>query len=268
MVLKALGQIARPVTARQLRERLTGPFKLTEDRLTGLLDDQVKAGQVHRFAPIGKSKLSRYSTRNLEQYARETLLRLLAQRPQTRSELIRRLKSPLAEYTEQQRQKLLTALANEGRIYELPALIGGRSKFYSAQPADPRPYLEDAIDKIGRKLGLKREDVIAAARELAADEKPVEPKLQNDLSEKLLARMLQVKLAAAQGGLVPLNQLWRSLKNEGWDKTSFDRTVLSLAEKYRVSLQRHNFPAGLSEEERSELVADELGNYYVGIALR
>jgi hypothetical protein len=79
---------------------------------------------------------------------------------------------------------------------------------------------------------------------------------------------VQIKLAAARGGLVPLNELWRSLKNAGWDKASFDRTVLSLAENYRVALQRHNFPTSLREEERAELVIDELGNHYVGIALR
>ena len=63
-----------------------------------------------------------------------------------------------------------------------------------------------------------------------------------------------VKLAAADGELVPLDQLWRSLQNEGWDKASFDRTVLSLAEENRVSLQRHNFPYGLGDQERAQLV--------------
>jgi hypothetical protein len=129
-------------------------------------------------------------------------------------------------------------------------------------------YLEDAFEKIRKKLNLTSEAVLSAARAFTLLHLKTSNSQQNDLSEKLLARMLQVKLAAAHGELVPLSELWRSLQNEGWDKASFDRTVLGLAERYRVSLQRHNFPASLGEQERDELVADGMGNYYVGIALR
>jgi hypothetical protein len=233
-----------------------------------LLKEQVSAGRIHRFAAIGRSSQHRYWSHDPEGYAREAILNLLAQRPHTRSELLRKLKSKLGGLSEQQQKNLFAKMMKESRIRQLPPFIGGRTARYGVSPPDPRDYVEDAAAKIGKKLGLTPEEVLNAARALSLSRMKGAVNQQNDLSEKLLARMVQVKLAAAQGGLVPLNELWKSLQNEGWDKASFDRTVLSLAEKYRVSLQRHNFPAALSDQERAELVADEMGNFYVGIALR
>ncbi len=268
VVIKALEQTTQPVTAKQLSDRLTGPFKLPEERLAQLLKEQASAGRIHRFAAIGRSNEPRYWSRNFEEYARETIVNLLAQRPQTQSEILRKLKSKLAGLSEQRQKNLLARMVKESQIRQLPPHLGSRTWRFGVSPPDPRDYIEDAVAKIGKKLGLTPEEVLNAARVLPLSQLKSASNRQNDLSEKLLARMVQVKLAAAYGGLVPLNELWRSLQNEGWDKASFDRTVLSLAEKYRVSLQRHNFPASLSDQDRNELVADEIGNFYIGIALR
>lgn len=272
VINKALAQAPRPLTVKQLRDLLTGPFKLEEERLTALLDAQVDAGRVYRFAATGPGKLPRYWTRKPEELAQQTMLRVLAQRPHTRAEVLYRAKASLAGFSKEEQQQLLTALVRAGQVYELPFVVGGRAKLYSALPADARDYLEDAITKISKKLAVPRNEVLRAVRALAEAEEPAATAtpttLPSDPNEAVLARMVQVKLAAAQGGLVPLNELWHSLKDEGWDKASFDRTVLSLAESYRVALQRHNFPASLKEEERAELVTDELGNHYIGIALR
>ena len=74
--------------------------------------------------------------------------------------------------------------------------------------------------------------------------------------------------AAANGALVSLSDLRRSLAAAIPDKPTFDRLVLRLAESERVALHHHDYPGGLSQEERDALVVDDRGNYYVGIALR
>lgn len=94
------------------------------------------------------------------------------------------------------------------------------------------------------------------------------PVAGGDLDEKLLERMVQVKLAAAQGAPLPLRELWQSLRAEGWEKSAFDRIVLGLAAGYRVTLLKHDFPGMLSAADRADLVVDEYGNHFVGIALR
>lgn len=285
VMLKALAQATAPLTAKQLRDQLTGPYKLSVAELTEALDAAVANGTAHRIAPARRNSPPRYTTRAPEALAENALLKLLRQRPHTRAELLRRAQPTLKAFGIAEGSQLLAQLIRAGQAQELAPFLGGRAKLYSAQSAQPRDYVEDALKKLGAKFGLSREALLrvaglmpAAHVEAPATQAKQPPQTAQaaepanapmaDPGEALLARMVQVKLAAAQGALVPLNTLWRSLQHEGWRKADFDRTVLSLAESYRVSLQRHNFPASLSEEERAELVADEAGNHYVGIALR
>jgi hypothetical protein len=211
------------------------------------------------------SSAMKNSSRDPEELARQIILDLLAQRPFTEVELQRALKSKLPDYTSAQQKELLANMVREQTLRQLPAFLGTRITRYSLEPPDPKEYIDDAIGRISKSLGIPPEAILQTIN--ATTPPPSEPP-NNIRSEDLLARMVQIKLAAAAGGLVPINELWKSLRSEGWDKASFDRTVLGLSEQYRVALQRHNFPASLSGEDRAELVADDLGNYYVGIALR
>jgi hypothetical protein len=52
------------------------------------------------------------------------------------------------------------------------------------------------------------------------------------------------------------------------DKEHFDRLALELSREGIVTLHHHDFPASLSPSERTELVQDERGTHYVGIAIR
>jgi hypothetical protein len=266
VVMKALEQAPQPLTAKQLRKMLTGPFKLPEEKLANLLEEHASEGRIYRYASTGKSKQTRYWTRDPEMYARELMLSFLAERPHNQTDLLKRLKTKLAGFRVTQQKGLLARLVEENQLQLLPPFIGSRTKLYSASPPDPRDYVEDAIVKLSKALGISREQILSVMRGGSQTEVRAVP--QHDLDERLMRRMVQVKIAAVEGGLVPLSDLWHSLRDEGWDKASFDRTVLNLAKSYRAALQRHNFPASLSEEERAELVADDLGNYYVGITLR
>jgi hypothetical protein len=51
-------------------------------------------------------------------------------------------------------------------------------------------------------------------------------------------------------------------------KAVFDTAVLQLAAAGRVDLHRHTFPANLDEQERTALVTDGEGDFYMGIVLR
>jgi hypothetical protein len=267
VVTKALEGAAEPLTVKQLRDRLTGPYKLAAERLSELLEELASTGKIYRFAAKAPSKQPRYWSRSVEEYARETLLDLLARRPQTQAEIMKALKTKLKGYDERRQIELLKRLRREKLVKVLPPFLGGRAIRFGRQSPDPCDYIQDAFQKLGKKLGLSSDELIHAARTLPVSQRRT-PRSQQDLGDRLLAQIMRIKLAAAEGELVPLDQLWRSLQKEGWDKASFDRTVLSLAEENRVSLQRHNFPYGLGDHERAQLVADEWNNYYVGIALR
>jgi hypothetical protein len=81
--------------------------------------------------------------------------------------------------------------------------------------------------------------VLAAVRELAAREPP--------------GALLKIRALRAAQRL---------------DKGRFDRAVLRLAEAGKVILHHHDFAASLPPAERAELVQDDHGIDYVGIALK
>ena len=164
VLLNALAQAAQPLTAKQLRERLSGPFKLPAERLAQLLDEAVAAGHAHRFAGKGKSPQPRYWTRDLEQFARTAILQTLAERPLTRSQLWTKLKVRLADFTETRRQELLRRLLQQGELQEWPAYVGTHTKLLGTRPPDARLYFEDACDKIAGKLKLSRAQALDAMK--------------------------------------------------------------------------------------------------------
>jgi hypothetical protein len=54
----------------------------------------------------------------------------------------------------------------------------------------------------------------------------------------------------------------------GFTKEQFDSLAIELMREGAISLHHHDHPASLPESERSELVQDARGTYYIGIALR
>jgi hypothetical protein len=263
VLLRSLDQSTLPLTANQLRERLTGPYKLPLEKIETLLEELVRDGKAYLYPGSGPRGRSRFWTHGIEQFARETIRKTLATRSLPMSDLLRRLRNALKGMDETAQRRLITEMVREGALHEWPAVIGGRTVHFSTQLPEPLFYLEDALNKIARKLGRSRDSLASALKELAgANPEP------SGGDEKLLERMVQMKLAAAQGAPLPLRDLWQSLQSEGWDKAAFDRVVLELAASYRVTLLKHNFPGMLSDGDRADLVVDTYGNHYVGIAMR
>ncbi len=278
VITSALERAEQPLTVRQLRDQLTGPSKLREDQLTECLEDQVAWRKLFRFSPY-KSKQPRYWALGREEYVRRLIKALLNKRPQTRSELLKGLRSPARDLEKAKLGAEIEKLLREGSIRELPAFIGGRTKRLSLRPPAPQDYLQDAVEKIVKKLkplGVPRGQILETARDYfrcpeapAGDgEAPVKPAAPKDLFPILLERMTQIEPAAPSGALVYIKDLRRLMEFVIPDKQAFDQTILNLAGKGRVALHRHDFPASLSEQERGHLVRDDRGNFYVGIAVR
>ncbi len=274
VVLRFLEQATRPLTVSQLRQRLTGPLKLPLEKIEQILGSETETGRAFKYPAIGRGGQPRYSTRGPGPVAREAILGMTSSHPLSLMEIRGRMKVVLHGMSETARRlllrKLIQEMLAEGHLYEWPPLLGKRAKIYGAQPPDPRTYVEDALRKIAKRLGRAPDELLPMTNGFSshAVTGTAAPNGNTSLDEKLLERMLQVKLAAARGASLPLPELWHSLRSEGWDKETFDRIVLDLAKSYRVTLLRHDFTAVLSDRERADLVADQAGNYYVGIARR
>jgi hypothetical protein len=273
VILKELAAAEEPITATRLRERLRGQYRLPDDQLADLLEEEVAQQRVYRFEPYGGKK-RRYWTRPLDDYARIFIARLVSQRPLTRSEIRARTKAALRGCSDARQTDLLKRLVEEKQIRELPAVVGGRTKPYSAAPPDPRDYLEDAIVKIVKKLaehGVTRESVLAAAVELVGAEAPppaagVEEKPALE-PEELILHCAAGYDGAVEGAPVTMKELRQGV-GERLTKDEFDRAVLSLHSRGSVYLHQHDQPLGLSEEDRGQLVRARDGRCFVSLVLK
>ena len=161
-----------------------------------------------------------------------------------------------------------------------------RTAKFGRQPPAPEAYLKDVglqLTKIVAQLeaaGVTQVALMQAARGLLeqaglllvdsdraatngglADSPPTLPAD----SFGLLTLMRKIEPGAERGALVSARELRHAAS---LDKPHFDRAVLDLARQGRLMLHRHDYASGLSAAERDELVTDDAGAFYVGMALR
>jgi hypothetical protein len=80
--------------------------------------------------------------------------------------------------------------------------------------------------------------------------------------------MTSLKPAAAQGALVYIPDLRRALLDIFPDKASFDRAILDLAELEKIQLQSHSLPAEMTEAEKTAMIDNGRGSYFMAIGIR
>jgi len=269
--LHALEQSSQPMNVTELARSIPKSALMTKKDLSELLQQLVEAGQVRSH----KARLAVYWLPGLEEQASARILEALSNVPLTQTELKNKLRSSLSGWPQPKRDEMLALLIKEKRVYKVAPLTG-KAKLLSARAElTPQDYIKLALQLAAAKLkplGFAAEQVFAAAYDLlrqgqAADKTSAQP-LNGGIVQTILERMIQLKLAAANGALVSLSELRRSLAAEIPGKTVFDQAVLRLAGQGRVTLRHHDYPSGLSQEEREALVLDEHGNYYIGAALR
>lgn len=258
-VLRALEQSSQPINITRLAKAIPKSTLKAKKDLPELLQQMVKAGQIRSH----EARSSVYWLPSLEDQASTRILEALSAGPMTQTDLKNKLRSSLIGWPQPKRDEMLALLVKEKRVYEVAPLTG-KAKLLSARAElTPQGYiklaLELAVTKL-KPLGFTAGQVLTAAQdlirqELAADKPPVQ-----------LERMIQLKLAAANGALVSLSELRRSLVAEIPGKTVFDQAVLRLAKSGRVALHHHDYPNSLSQEERDAMVSDERGNYFIGIS--
>lgn len=272
-----------------------------EARAKELLLEMVKAGLVRR---AGTGKRLFYWLPALEPQAQERICAALNDSPRSKAELEKNFwPSLLPNWPKTQREALLKQLVQTGRVYQWPPLRGN-TKLFSVQRPQPELYLQKPVNELADKLqrlaqqlagfGITTEQVYELAQQLLEQslpnsaivvEKPSAPKtpapdpVELDPAEPDPVEPDPVVVAPnhedlilngmrqfSGSPLVSLTELRRSLASALPDKTTFDQAVLALARQGQITLHQHDYPAGLSQAERAELVNDEHGNYFIGIA--
>ncbi|MGO9601029.1 MAG: hypothetical protein ACLP7Q_23860 [Isosphaeraceae bacterium] len=296
VLIEALDNAQEPVTAEKVRKDLLKtrdrPQKLVEQNLRKLVSE----GRVFEYEPL-KGKQPRYWCHSRSYYA-DAIAAVVADLPRSWADVEKQAKSTRKGLSAKQCNELKKEMLASGRLFEVPPLPGGKSPLLSCKPMDLRPHVQVALSQCVKhlsKYNVTMEQVHQAARLLltcgeaspqashtaelttpatpAVDDSasPVDDSLSavdDSLPALILDQMLDVHPGAANGALVQLRELRRAMDFQNIEKSAFDRAVLHLADAGKVALHRHDYPAGLSEQDRAELVTDGTGDYFVGIALR
>lgn len=274
-VYQAIQQTTEPVTAGQIAKLLVGRHKLSEAKVTPVLEAFVAAERLRTFPPKTAKGKPRYWDRDLGVFARSLILETLNQKGPLKKTDVRKAAKLL---TEDLFQSTFQALLDAQEVFEHPPLPKMKTALYGSRPPAPEPYLNDLGAQLGKVVAqlmsasvprdeLRRALVqlveatgisfgIGSTHHAAAAAQP---------NIDLVALMRRIEPGADNGALVAARELRRAAKI---DKSLFDREVLSLAQLGRLMLHRHDFASGLSPAERDELVSDGAGTYYVGMALR
>lgn len=248
----------------------------TEPALLERLEEMVQSGQLFRYHPEKKNAKPVFFTGPVEEFAKRTIRSVIEKEPSVSWAEAKKssdLKALSKFLLAKQQDGLLKELVKNGSVFEWPKTgKKGSTVRHSLQRADAREYLEPAIEKYRKELkalaeklqhaGVGYEDLMNASRlALAAPE-------TTDIVALMLEMMEEVEPAARNGAAVPIVGLRHAMEFQNLDKESFDNAILRMAERAILDLHRYDYPAGLSQAERDDLISDGQGGYFVAVARR
>lgn len=268
----ALTRLAKPTSVAELRKALPKPYQRPPAELKRVLDTLVEDKTVFAFQ---EGKTFKYSVRDPDETLVQATMDALANGPLTKKDLVLRLKQAVPGF-DKRLPAVLADLVVRGKVCEHPKASAKEQARYGLEPPDLTPFLAKAVKEVQavqKKLasqGVSLSSIIAAlGRTLGiATATPTTqvttPQGAADDESAVLNALRELASREPSGSLLSIGAL-RALCS--LPKTHFDTLVLRLSRAGRVVLHHHDFPTSLSEEKRAELVQDERGTSYVGIAL-
>lgn len=270
VIARALDAADEPLPPNQLRERLHGPNRRSVDELQSILDREVEAGRLYRYAAY-RSKAPRYWTRGEKDLIQVAIIRRLHDRSSTEAELLKGIENYLKGISKASQKRVLGELVAEKRVQKWPPFLGGRTARYGVRAPDPREYAEQAIEKLSKLLepfDISRDKILAVLADLDSDHPAPTVALVSataDVESLILERVYIAQPRAAERALVLFGPLRQAVPEV--DADEFDRAILALRNQGRVVLHASDYPLGLTERERSDAVKDSAGTHYVGLVL-
>ncbi|SPF37227.1 hypothetical protein SBA4_1990005 [Candidatus Sulfopaludibacter sp. SbA4] len=257
--VESLKRSDRPLTAREILKSIPPPSRVPLSALEPLLNGDPR---VAPWPPRGRSSPPRYWTRRPEDVADFIIMDLPADASLAVSEIQKKVGRQLAGFSAAERRALIESSAKglvaAGKLYQHPPPKGTQLK-YGPKPAKANAYvakLLQQLDALAAKLapyGIARAQILEA---LSEESRP------DGLQQRI------VEYLKAKPGGIGLGQLREDLGLSLDEKAAFDRAALSLYRDRRVYLDQHDYPLGLDEAAKSQLVSDGSGNYFVVISLR
>lgn len=287
VINKIIQRQDKPITLGGIQKELSGTYKVKPEMLAEILAGQVRIKAVYQWPDLRNRK--RFWIYDLEMYAQRLVLEILSKQALTRTELQNTLKRqlfgcPLKRVIEL-RKKILTRFLRQKRLFMHPPVSHQKlARFGVGLPA-LAPYFKKVKEEFNTvcqklaKAGIPQNEILLAVKEVFnlipsgpsvdmetnIDSTDTAATISGPVCKAILEKIVEIEPAAKQQVLVSIPALRTALD---FSKILFDRAILQLAEQEKVFLHRHVYPFQMTDAERLNLVADEHGNYYMGIVLR
>ena len=278
--VRALIQHEGGVARGEFKKKLGPEYKKLEARVLDVVRELAGRREVHRWAS-GATKEWFFAAEPFDALNR-VVHDALADGPLEEVALKARVVQNSRGLGELLKEWLKGALARK-EIHHHPAKAGAKKRLgLRPPPPDLSAVLKTvfrALDKVIHKTDaaeVPRQAVLAALAEKLGIEQsaratPRKPTLddrgaspETDRSSFIRA-LRDLSGQNVTGGLLPVRDLRAQLRLE---KPRFDQLALELFRDEVITLHHHDFPSSLSPSERQEMVEDERGTHYNGIALR
>jgi hypothetical protein len=260
--VESLRRSESPLTGRDILKAIPPPSRVAAGELEQLLNQDPR---VIRWPARTRTASPRYWTRKPEEVLDSLLPEAVTDASLAVSGIQKKVGRQLAGFSAVEKRTLVesrtAALVAAGKLYLHPPTKGKLPK-YGAKPAQAGAYLaklEKELNALAAKLapaGITREQILDALRGKPAAE-------ERAGLERRISEFLKTK----PGG-IGVGQLREALGISAGEKAVFDAAVISLYRERRVYLDQHDYPLGLNEAAKNELVSDGEGRYFVVIGLR
>jgi hypothetical protein len=287
VINKIIQRQDKPITLEGIQKELSGSYQVKPEMLAEILAGQVRINAVYQWPDLRNKK--RFWIYELELYAQQLVLEILSKQALTHTELQNVLKRqlfgcPLKRAIEL-RKKILIRLLRQKRLFMHPPMGRQRlARFGVALPALGLYFkkVKEEFNTVCQKLakaGIPLHEILLTVKEVFnltpsglsvdivsnIDSTDTVATISGPVCKAILEKIVEIEPAAKQQVLVSIPVLRTALN---FSKIIFDRAILQLAEQEKIFLHRHVYPFQMTDAERLNMVADEHGNYYMGVVLR
>lgn len=260
--LEVLQRSTQPLSIDQLRRQLNGPFRVAPKQKPELLARLQADDRIHCWP--GTSKSPRFWHRDPREVAATAAVEIASQSSLDAAALVRALTKAAHRYPRTEAAALVAQLITERRLYEDPPW--GRKRKISTTAPDPeryRPQLEKELTPI-----LEKYAALGITPQAVVDRMCSQTSRRPHVSVAALIGEALSRIEPRKGLVVAVSKIRHAPELEGVSKPDFDAAAMQLFSERRVFLHHHTAPHTLTAAERDDLIADERGNFYVGIAWR
>jgi len=271
LILKVLARNRLGLTTAKIRQDLPPAYRSSPKQLHARLDDLLAKGRIYVWHPPDKTGRKPappiLSLEQLEPLVSNRILELLKLQALPPAEIKKQLPAHIARHL----PLFLDPLLGSRIVKRHPPLKGKR--LLSLLDPDPGAYLMGELKRLfekGAKLGFSMEAIRQSAQRYLTDQQPSKETVHSpaEIESIIFKVMISLKPAAARGALVYIPDLRRALREVFPEKDSFDRAILHLAELEKVQLQSHSLAAELTEAEKTAMIDNGRGSYFMAVGIR